>query len=92
MSQRVARQDPHGTPEEEDAASPQPGQPEYGRRVRPRRPAGQPDGDGAVGPEEPDEGEFEIIGDNDLSPADLGPADPNATDPDAGSGRIRKIS
>ena len=59
--------------------------------MRPRRPVGQPDGDG-VGPDGPDEGEFEIIGDNDLGAADLGPLDPNATDPDAGSGRIRKIS
>ena len=52
----------------------------------------QPTGAGGLGPDEPDEGEFELIGDNDLSPVDLGPADPNATDPDAGSGRIRKIT
>ncbi len=48
--------------------------------------------DGGVGPDEPDEDEFELIGDDDLGPADLGPADPNARDPDAGSGRIRKIA
>ena len=45
-----------------------------------------------MSPDEPDEGEFELIGDDDLGAADLGPAAPNATDPDAGSGRIRKIT
>jgi hypothetical protein len=45
-----------------------------------------------VSPDEPDEDEFPLIGDNDLGAADLGPADPNASDPDAGSGRIRKIA
>jgi len=39
---------------------------------------------------EPDEVEFELIGDNDLSAVDLGPAAPNARDPDTGSGRVRK--
>jgi len=43
-------------------------------------------------PDEPDEDEFELIGDNDLGAADLGPVGPNAPDPDAGSGRIRKIT
>ena len=52
----------------------------------------QPAGDGGVSPDEPDEGEFELIGDNDLGAADLGPAAPNATDPDSGSGRVRKIT
>ena len=47
--------------------------------------------DGGVSPDEPDEGEFELIGDDDLGAADLGPAAPNFTDPDAGSGRVRKI-
>jgi hypothetical protein len=59
--------------------------------VRPRQPLGQPAGDG-IGPDDPDGDEFELIGDDDLSPADLGPANPNVTDPDADSGRIRKIS
>ena len=49
-------------------------------------------GDGAVSPDEPDDDEFELIGDNDLGAADLGPLGPNAPDPDAGSGRIRKIT
>ena len=55
-------------------------------------PVGQPwpPIDGGVGPDEPDEGEFELIGDDDLGAADLGPAGPNASDPDAGSGRMRK--
>ena len=57
------------------------------------RPAlGGPAGDGGVGPDEPGEGEFELIGDNDLGAADLGPAAPGARDPDAGSGRMRKIT
>ena len=43
-------------------------------------------------PDEPDDDEFELIGDNDLGAADLGPLGPNAPDPDAGSGRIRKIT
>lgn len=58
--------------------------------MRPRPTVGQPAGDRGVGPDNPDEGEFELIGDDDLGAADLGPAAPNATDPDAGSGRIRK--
>ena len=45
-----------------------------------------------MGPDEPDEGEFGLIGDNDLGAADLGPAAPGARDPDAGSGRMRKIT
>ena len=55
-------------------------------------PVGQPAGDGAVSPDEPDDDEFELIGDHDLGAADLGPLGPNAADPDAGSGRIRKIT
>jgi hypothetical protein len=91
MSQNTARHDPRATSEEEDVATtPQPRRPEHKQRV-PRRPVGQPAGDGGVGPDEPDEGEFPLIGDNDLGAADLGPADPNATDPDARSGRIRKM-
>jgi hypothetical protein len=45
-----------------------------------------------VSPDEPDDGEFELIGDNDLGPADLGPAAPGARDPDAGSERMRKLT
>ena len=45
-----------------------------------------------MGPDEPGEGEFELVGDDDLGDADLGPAAPDARDPDADSGRIRKIS
>jgi hypothetical protein len=92
MSQNTARHDPRARSEDEDVASPQVRQPERKQRVRPRQPAGQPAGDGGIGPDEPDEGEFELIGDNDLGAADLGPVGPNATDPDAGSGRIRKIT
>lgn len=91
MNQNSARRDPRGRPEDEDAANPQARQTEHRQRVRPRRPAGQPAGDGGTSPDEPDEGEFELIGDNDLGAADLGPADPGATGPDAGSGRVRKI-
>lgn len=92
MSHNTARHDPRARSEDEDVASPQARQPEHKQRARPRQPLGQPAGDGGVGPDEPDDGEFELIGDNDLGPADLGPADPNATNPDAGSGRIRKIT
>jgi hypothetical protein len=95
MSQNTARHDPHARSEDEEAAGPQSRQPERRQAVRPRRarqPVGQPGGDGGVSPDEPDEGEFELIGDDDLGAADLGPAAPNATDPDSDSGRVRKIS
>jgi hypothetical protein len=92
MSQHTARHEPSARSEDEDIAGPQALQPEHKQRVRPRHPVGQPAGDGGVGPDGPDDGEFELAGDNDLSPADLGPADPNATDPDADSGRVRKIT
>ena len=92
MSQNTARHDPRARSEDEDVASPQARQPERKQRVRPRQPVGQPAGDGGIGPDKPDEGEFELIGDNDLGAADLGPVGPNATDPDDGSGRIRKIT
>ena len=84
MGQNTARHHPHARSRDEDVAD----EPV----MRPRHPVGQPAGDGGVGPDEPDEGEFELIGDDDLGAADLGPAAPNARDPDAGSGRIRKIS
>jgi hypothetical protein len=92
MSQSAARHDPHAKPGGEEIADPQVGQPERRQGVRPRRPVGQPSDDGGVGPDDPGEDEFELIGDDDLGAADLGPAAPNAHDPDADSGRIRKIT
>jgi hypothetical protein len=84
MSQTTGRHDPHARSDDEDVV---------GLRARqPRQPVGQPSGDGDMSPDEPDDGEFELIGDDDLGAADLGPAAPNATDPDADSGRIRKIT
>ena len=92
MSQHTAGHDRHARYEDEDVADAQARRPEHSRGVRPRQPVGDPAGEGGVGPDEPDEGEFELIGDNDLGAADLGPANPNATDPDADSGRLRKIT
>jgi hypothetical protein len=92
MSQNAARRDPHARPGDEDVAGTQARQPQHKQGVRPRQPVDQPAGDGGVSPDEPDEGEFELIGDNDLGAADLGPFGPNASDPDAGSGRVRKIT
>ena len=94
MSQNTARHDQHARSEDEDedVAFPQARPPEGGAGTRLRQPVGEPAGDGGVGPDEPDEGEFGLIGDNDLGAADLGPAAPGARDPDAGSGRMRKIT
>ena len=92
MSQDTARHHPDARSRDEDVDAPQARRPEREHDVRPRQPAGQPAGDGGAGPDEPDEGEFELIGDNDLGAADLGPLGPNADDPDADSGRIRKIT
>ena len=94
MSQNTARHDQHARPEDEDVVSEQPRRPERSRRRQPagQPPVGQPLGDDGVSPDEPDEGEFELIGDNDLGAADLGPAAPGTRDPDADSGRIRKIT
>jgi hypothetical protein len=89
MSQSAARHDPHAKPGDEEIGDPQARQPERGHGVRPRRPVDQPADDGGVGPDEPGEDEFELLGDNDLGVADLGPAAPNAHDPDADSGRIK---
>jgi hypothetical protein len=91
MSQSAARHGPQVKSGDEDADQQAP-QPERKQVVRPRQPVGRPAGDGGVSPDEPDEGEFELIGDDDLGAADLGPANQNATDPDAGSGRVRKIT
>lgn len=92
MSQNAAGHGPRAKSEEdEDVAVPGARQPGRGQRVRPGRPAGQPD-DGGLGPDDPEDGEFELIGGDDLGAADLGPARPGSTDPDAGSGRARKIT
>jgi hypothetical protein len=92
MSQTTARHDPHANPGDEDAAYPQPRQPEHKQDARSRQPISQPPGDDDASPDEPHESEFQLIGDDDLSPADLGPMAPNATDPDADSERLRKIT
>jgi hypothetical protein len=92
MSQNTTRHDPHAKSRDEDVADMEARQPEHRQGHRPRQPVGQPAGDGGVSPDEPDDDEFELIGDNDLGAADLGPLGPNAPDPDAGSGRIRKIT
>lgn len=92
MSQHAARHDPHARSEDEDMDDVPARPPERKRGGVPRQPVGQPAGDSGVSPDEPDESEFELIGDDDLGPADLGPAAPNFRDPDTGSGRIRKIS
>jgi hypothetical protein len=91
MSQNTARHDPHAKSQDEDVADTQARQPEHRQGLRPRQPVRQATGDGGVSPDEPDEDEFELNGDNDLGAADLGPLGPNAADPDAGSGRVRKI-
>jgi hypothetical protein len=93
MSQSSARHHTGGgAPDEhdEDVADLRAPRVEHKQAEKPRRTVGQPDGDGGLGPDEPDEDEFELIGDDDLGIADLGPAAPNFRDPDAGSGRIRK--
>jgi hypothetical protein len=90
MSQNTARRDPNAHSRDEDVADLEVRRPERKQGARPRQPLGQPAGDGGVGPDEPDEDEFELIGDDDLGAADLGPLGPH-DDPDADSGRIRKI-
>ncbi|HTR90468.1 MAG TPA: hypothetical protein VMI73_01860 [Trebonia sp.] len=92
MSQRTARHDPRAKSGDEDVDEIQARHPERRQGVRPRQPVSQPAGDDGVSPDEPDEGEFEVVGDDDLSDVDLGPAAPNFTDPDAPSGRMRKIT
>lgn len=92
MSQTTARHDPHANTGDEEDAYPQARQPEKRQDTRSRRAVGQPADGGPVSPDEPDEAEFQLIGEDDLSPADLGPAAPNVTDPDADSGRLRKIA
>jgi hypothetical protein len=92
MSQNTARHDQHARSEDEDAVFPQARPTEGGAGAHLRQPVGEPAGDEGVSPDEPDVGEFGLIGDNDLGAADLGPAAPGAHDPDAGSGRMRKIA
>jgi hypothetical protein len=95
MSQNTARHEPRATSEDEDIPAQQARRPAQTQGGRPRQPVGQRPSDGGVSPDEPnepDDGEFELIGDDDLGAADLGPANPNATNPDAESGRIRKIT
>jgi hypothetical protein len=92
MSHSTARPGSHAKSEDEDAADLRARQPDRRQGVRPQQPAGRAADDGGVSPDEPDEDEFELIGDDDLSPADLGPAAPNVRNPDADSGRVRKIT
>ena len=95
MSQSAARHDPYARPGDEDEAQAEARQRAHKQYPRSQRPVGRPADDGGVSPDEPDdpdEGEFELIGDNDLGAADLGPAAPNAPDPDAPSGRVRKMN
>jgi hypothetical protein len=91
MSQNTTRHDSHATSQEEDVADMEARRPEHRQGHLPRQPGRRPS-DGGVSPDEPDDDEVELIGDNDLGAADLGPLGPNAPDPDAGSGRIRKIT
>ena len=91
MSHSTARPGSQAKSEDEVVADPRARRPEHKHGERPRQPVGQPACDGGASPDEPDEDEFELIGDDDLSPADLGPAAPNVRNPDADSGRIRKI-
>ena len=91
MNQRTARHDPRANSGDEDVDDLQARQPGHGQGVR-YQPAGQQADDDGATPGEPGEGEFELIGDDDLSDVDLGPAAPHFTDPDAPSGQIRKIT
>ncbi len=93
MSQHTARHDQHARPEDEEEDVAPARQPQRRPGAHPRQPVGlTPPGDGGVSPDEPDDGEFDLIGDNDLGPADLGPAAPGGVDPDADSGRMRKLT
>jgi hypothetical protein len=92
MSQRTGTHDPRTKSADEDVDDVPARQPEGRQGLRPRQAVGQLADDGGATPDEPDEGEVELIGDDDLGAVDLGPAAPNFTDPDAPSGRIRRIS
>jgi hypothetical protein len=90
MSQHTATHNTHPTSEDEDVADLQTRQPQRKQAVRPHQPVDKQASDGGPSPDEPDEREWELIGDDDLGIVDLGPAAPNFTDPDAPSGRMRK--
>jgi len=90
MSQSTARHDPRAESHDEEVADLRPPRPAREQGAKPRPPVGQRAEDGGPGPDEPDDSEFELAGDDDLGPLDLGPAAPNFRDPDAGSGRVRK--
>jgi hypothetical protein len=90
MNQSRARHDPRTESPEDEVTGLRAPRPEHEQGGKPRRLVDQPTGDDGVGPEEPDDGEFELIGDDDLGATDLGPAAPNYHDPDAGSGRVTK--
>jgi hypothetical protein len=89
MSHNAARHGSHPESEDADVIDIETRRPGHRQDRGPRRPAS--DGGGG-NPDEPDQDEFQLIGDNDLGPADLGPIDPNAPDPDTDSGQIRKIA
>jgi hypothetical protein len=85
MSQHTARHDPHAKSRDEDVDDMRARRPEPGEGVQPRQPAGD-----GVGPDGPQEDEFELIGDDDLGAADLGPLGPHA-DPDAPWAKPRRM-
>ena len=90
MSQSTARHDTSAKSEDEDAADLRARRLGDKQGGKPRQSVAQSPDEGGMGPDEPDNGEFELIGDDDLGAADLGPAAPNFRDPDADSGRVRK--
>jgi hypothetical protein len=92
MSQHTARHDPRARSADEDVDDLQARQPERKQGLPLQQPVARPADDDGASPGEPEDGEFELVGDDDLSDVDLGPAAPGFTDPDAPSGRIRKIS
>jgi len=92
MTQRTGTHDPRTKSTEEDVDDLQVRPPERRQGRRPHQPIRPQADDSVPSPDEPDEDEFEPIGDDDLGPADLGPTAPNFTDPDAPSGRTRKIA
>jgi hypothetical protein len=92
MSQTASRHDSHAKPGDDEDAYVQPYHAEHKQNVRSGPPVAEPADDDPATPDEPTESEFQLIGDDDLSPADLGPAAPNVKDPDRDSGRLRKIT
>jgi hypothetical protein len=102
MSEHAQQRHQHPEPEDDDSPGRPAGTPGHvrGRRqaldrhlaTRPGGPAAPGDDSGITEDEPDDEDEFDLIGDDDLSPADLGPLAPGTVDPDADSGRIRKVT